>query len=127
MEALIEEFNLYINNKANTPTRPKSTPGILIINLALTTQGLGPLSTWAIDQDHPTGSDHEVIVLGWEDLAEIEAPVEASRAITGWQIQGLLADSEAIRKATQAWKELTDYRSMLSDSCTKGDIAAEAI
>jgi hypothetical protein len=127
LEALIEDFNLYINNDSDTPTRPKSTPGISIIDLALTTQGLGPLSTWAIDQDHPTGSDHEVIVLGWEDLAGIETPVENSRAITGWQIQGLLADSEAIGKATQAWKELTACRSMLLDSCTEGDIATEAI
>jgi endonuclease/exonuclease/phosphatase family metal-dependent hydrolase len=75
LEALIEDFNLYINNDSDTPTRPKSTPGISIIDLALTTPGLGPLSTWAIDQDHPTGSDHEVIVLGWEDLAGIEAPI----------------------------------------------------
>jgi hypothetical protein len=49
LEALIEEFDLYINNDSDTPTRPKSTLGISIIDLALTTQGLGPLSTWAID------------------------------------------------------------------------------
>ena len=127
LEALLEEFDLYINNDPDTPTRPKSTPGISIIDLALTTQGLGPLTTWATDQDHPTGSDHEVIILGWEDLAGAETPVENSRAITGWQIQGLLADSEALGKATQAWKDLTACRSLLSDSSTEGDIAMEAI
>jgi hypothetical protein len=29
--------------------------------------------------------------------------------------------------ATQKWKDLIAYRSMLSDSCTEGDIAVEAI
>jgi hypothetical protein len=53
--------------------------------------------------------------------------MEDSRAITGWQIQGLLANSEALGKATQMWKDLTAYRSLLLDSCTEKDVAIEAV
>ena len=83
LEALIERHDLYINNDLGTATRPKSTPGISIIDLALSNQGLGPLIMWAIDQDHPTGSDHEAILLEWEDMGGEEPLIEAVRTITG--------------------------------------------
>ena len=58
LENLIDEAGLYINNELGVSTRPKRTPGISIIDLALTTVSMGPLETWVIDQEHPTGSDH---------------------------------------------------------------------
>jgi Endonuclease-reverse transcriptase len=129
LEALIEDYDLYINNDPDTPTRPKSTPGILIIDLAFTNQALGPLSVWALEQDHPTGSDHEAIVLGWEELGEgeVDAPIEAARATTGWQIQDLLGDSETLGKAFVAWKDLAASNPPLLDSCLEEDIAREAL
>ena len=59
------------------------------------------MATWAIDQDHPTGSDHEAIVLGWEDI-EVPSEVDFDRAVTGWQIQALVIDSESLERAAQA-------------------------
>lgn len=112
-------------NARISATRPKSTPGVSIIDLTLTTLGLGPLPTLFVDRDHPTGLDHEVIVLGWDPLGT--APMEPSQMITGWQIQALQADKEALEEAAQAWKDLADKRPPLSDNCLEGDIAGEAI
>jgi ribonuclease HI len=125
LETLIEEHDLYINNDPDTPTRPKVTPGISIIDLALSSPSLGPLPNWAIDKDHPTGSDHETILLEWDDLGQTRT--ETSKAITGWQIEALIGDEEAKTKATQTWKELRAGRLPLSDKCSTVDIADEAL
>ena len=53
LEELIDKEGLYINNGLGVSTRPKRTPGISIINLALTTVSMGPLETWTVDQEHP--------------------------------------------------------------------------
>src|SRR5699024_5196273 len=42
LENLMDKAGLYINNELGIPTRPKSTPGISIIDLALTTVSMGP-------------------------------------------------------------------------------------
>ena len=49
LEQLINQHSLYINNTLGEATRYKQTPGILIINLALSSQALGPLETWEIN------------------------------------------------------------------------------
>jgi hypothetical protein len=63
LEAVIEFYGLYINNDPNAATRPKNSPGVSIIDLALSTQELGPLQSWFIDSCYPTPSDHELIVI----------------------------------------------------------------
>jgi len=65
---LIECYSLQVENDLDMPTRPKLTPGISIIDLVLTSQELGPLQLWAVDTEHQTGSDHELIVLEWEKM-----------------------------------------------------------
>ncbi|KAL2005213.1 hypothetical protein VTN00DRAFT_2423 [Thermoascus crustaceus] len=55
------------------------------------------------------------------------APMEPSQMITGWQIQALQAEKEALEKAAQAWKDLADNRPPLTDNCLERDIAEEAI
>ena len=66
LDDLINKEGLYINNELGVSTRPKRTPGISIIDLALTTVSMGPLETWTIDQEHPTGSDHELTIMEWD-------------------------------------------------------------
>src|SRR5699024_8586358 len=125
LEDLIDKAGLYINNELGTPTRPKRTPGISIIDLALTTVSMGPLETWTIDQEHPTGSDHELIVMEWPSLErKLTAP---SQHITGWQIQTLRANAQALGEAKADWQARTESRPCLGDSCSSEDLAGEAI
>ncbi|RJE16648.1 reverse transcriptase, partial [Aspergillus sclerotialis] len=70
LEQLIDRYSLHINNTPGEATRHKLTPGLSIIDLALSSQALGPLEAWEIDTDKPTTSDHELIILGWEALEE---------------------------------------------------------
>ncbi|KAL2011871.1 hypothetical protein VTN00DRAFT_4589 [Thermoascus crustaceus] len=126
LEALIEQFDLYINNEPEVATRPKSTPGISIIDLSLTTQDLGPLPCWLVEQDCLTGSDHELILMEWEDL-EKASPGQPSSEVTGWHIQGLLEDAETLNKAVQAWQALAAHRQLLSDACVEADVAEKAV
>ena len=88
LEQLIERHCLYVNNAPGEATRYKQTPGVSIIDLALSSQALGPLQAWEVEKEKPTTSDHELIILAWEAL---EAPPQEdnSREVTGWQIEAL--------------------------------------
>ena len=124
LEGLIERKDLFINNEPGVPTRPKATPGISVIDLTLTTARMGPLETWRVDQDYPTGSDHEVLVMEWGELERFLTP--PSREVTGWQIQALQADPQALEAAKHAWQIQAQERPWLGDSCLAEDLAREA-
>ncbi len=62
LEELIDRYELIVNNNTDFPTRPRSS-GISIIDLALTTAALGPLTLWEIPEEYPSVSDHELILL----------------------------------------------------------------
>jgi hypothetical protein len=123
LESLIEEENLYINNEPGVPTRPKTTPGISIIDLALTTVNMGPLQAWMVDKDHPTGSDHELLVMEWAPIEHASEP--PSKEVTGWQIQALQADPQALDNARQSWQ--ANARAQLNDTCSADELTCEAI
>ena len=125
LEDLIDEAGLYINNELGVSTRPKRTPGISIIDLALTTVSMGPLEMWTVDQEHPTGSDHELIIMEWASLERISTV--PSQDVTGWQIQALQADLQALEGAKGDWQTRTQSRPCLGDSCSSEDLAGEAI
>lgn len=129
LEGLIEQYGLHINNTPGESTRPKVTPGISVIDLTLTSPELGVLPLWLIDKEHPTGSDHEVIITEWKDPESLSGEgksIEES-ICTGWQIQALQADSKTLDQAEQAWEELTTNRPLLTDLCTREEIAEEAV
>jgi hypothetical protein len=90
LEAIIEAYELYVNNDPEEATRPKNTPGNSIIDLAISTPELGPLPGWYVDTAYPTPSDHVLIVMEWEELQQ--SYQETSQDTTGWRIQELLAD-----------------------------------
>ena len=96
-----------------------------IIDLALSSPALGPLQAWEIDRDRPTTSDHELIVLAWEAL-EAPTPGGTSKEVTGWRIDALQADEEALRLATAAWASEAANRPILSDDCTEASLEDEA-
>ena len=87
LEELIEIYELLVNNGTDYSTRPGSR-GMSIIDLALTSPGLGLLRVWEIPQEYPSLSDHELILLEWEDL-EIEGQEKQPPATNGWSIQNL--------------------------------------
>lgn len=86
---------------------------------------MGPLETWTVDQEHPTGSDHELIVMEWAPLEQkLAAP---SQDVTGWQIQALQANTQALEEAKQGWQKRAQSRPCLGDTCSTEDLAGEAI
>ena len=62
LEEHIDKYELIVNNNTDFPTWPQST-GKSIIDLALTTTTLGPLTLWEILEEYPSMSDHELILL----------------------------------------------------------------
>lgn len=67
LEELIETYELYINNNTDFPTWSASQ-GIFIIDLASISLELEPPPVWEIPEKYPSLSDHELILLEWEDL-----------------------------------------------------------
>ena len=92
LEELIDKFSLLINNKPGYPTCPTSQ-GISVINLALSIVKLGPLTLWEIPKEHPALSDHELILLRWEDADIGLSQLKRGKA-TGWDIQSLIDNKD---------------------------------
>ena len=69
LEELMDRYELIVYNNTDYPTRPRSQ-GISIMDLALITASLGPLTLWEIPKEYPSISDHELILLQWEDLGQ---------------------------------------------------------
>ncbi len=67
LEELIKNYELIVNNDTEFPIRP-SSPGISIIDLALTNPDLGPLCVWEFLEEYPSLSDYELILIEWEDM-----------------------------------------------------------
>ena len=63
---------------------------------------MGPLEMWTVDQERPTSSDHELIVMEWTPLEQGIAAT--SQSVTGWQIQTLQANAQALDEAKQDWQ-----------------------
>ena len=62
LEEMIDEYNLLVNNKPGRSTWPISQ-GTLVIDLALSTAELGPLTFWEILEEYLALSDHKLILL----------------------------------------------------------------
>ena len=88
LEDLIDSYELIVNNDTDFPTR-SSSPGMSIIDLALTSPELGPLRVWEIPEEYPSLSDYELILMEWEN---IEAPGQKNNqaAINGCSVKNLL-------------------------------------
>ncbi|ODM14906.1 hypothetical protein SI65_09658 [Aspergillus cristatus] len=125
LEQLIEDHDLLVNNDPDIPTRPKTSPGLSIIDLSLTTLELGPLEAWETYPGRPTGSDHEVIGMRWAPLAP-KPPRTPREGVTGWRIKELQEDEEAMKAAAETWRALSQAQAPLGDTCTREDIAQEA-
>jgi Endonuclease-reverse transcriptase len=74
LEDIIAEFGLILNNEPGAITRPAEAVNSCylgsIIDLTFITPEIRLLESWAIDIDHPTPSDHELIVFQWLNKEE---------------------------------------------------------
>ena len=115
LHRLIETHGILINNDPGVLTRlapaaepalpagdPGSSrrsnrPGGSIIDLTLSSQALGPLPIWTVDEERATGLDHQVIITGWDSL---EDPLSEGPAIktTGWRINKLTTNKKELRR-----------------------------
>ena len=123
MEELIETYDLLVNNNTDFPTRPGSRQ-FSIIDLALTNPDLGILRVWEIPEEYPSLSDHELILLEWEDL-EIRGQEKYQPAIKGWSIQNLLQDKKLWSAAKEDWEKSSRGQKYLTPGCTKEDLDKE--
>ncbi len=97
---------------------------ISIIDLALTSPELGVLQVWEIPEEYPSLSDHELILMEWEDI-EAQGPDKQQAAMTGWSIKNLLEDKELLQAAKNEWIIATENHAHLDPLCTKEDLDKE--
>ena len=114
---------MIINNQPGRVIRPSSRD-ILVIDLSLSTAELGPLALWEIPEEYLSLSDHELIVLRWEDIT-YKLEKTNPGAITGWDIQDFIQDERGLKAAQNDWIAHTQDRPILSDSCSKQDLDEE--
>ena len=62
LEIIIEEYNLILNNKQGAIIRSGKRNKGSIINLAFITIELGPLESWAIDDNNLIPLDYTIIL-----------------------------------------------------------------
>ena len=123
LEELIEGFELIVNNDTDLPTRLLSQ-GISIIDLVLTSPELGVFRVWEIPEEYLSLSDHELILMEWEDI-EAQGPDKQQTAMTGWSIKNLLEDKELLQAAKNEWIIAIENHLHLDLLCSKEDLDKE--
>ena len=122
LEDLIEKFDLLINNKLGRTTRPAST-GVSVIDLALSTVELGFLTLWEVPEEYPSLSDHELILLRWDDMSN-NSPEKGVAEPTRWNIQGLRSPDD-LESAHVNWIDRSKSRSFLDQTPDRKDLDEE--
>lgn len=123
LEGLIEKFDLLLNNESGRTTRLVSN-GISILDLALSTVELGFLILWEIPEDYPSLSDHELILLRWEDINHsLHSKMEATP--TEWDIQGLIKSPDHLESAYMDWISRSKSRRLVDQISHKKDLDEE--
>lgn len=122
-EDLIGDYSLIVNN-TDQPTRcgPRSKS---VIDLTLSTPGVGALQTWYIDEDFATPSDHAVIIFSWSPLSSQASGLEA-RPMSNWNIDELCSDGERLKQATDHWRQVSESRQRIAAEATEDDLEAKA-
>jgi hypothetical protein len=128
LETVVEDYNLILNNQPGVITRPGRGSRGSIIDLTFTTTEIGPLESWAIEEEFPTPSDHELILFEWLDPGYILNKAETPKGdITGWNIDNLIGDSEAKKIAKESWDYTVKDRAIIDYNSSKTDLEEEAI
>ena len=125
LENLIEKYELIVNNDTDFPTRPSSR-GFSIIDLALTNSELGLLRVWEIPEEYPSLSDHELIIMEWEDI-KIQDNGKKQATMSGWSIQKLLEDEKLLQIAKEEWEKASIGQPQMRFMSTKEDLDKEVV
>ena len=103
----------------------RSSENISIIDLTITSPSMGDSITWSIPGGkYSSISNHKLIIIGWEDLAEDLTLLDGGRP-TNWDIKNLVEDDEKLKKATAEWKLASQERPYLLPSCSQEDLKEE--
>ena len=124
LEALIDKYELIVNNDMAVPTRPKNTAGHSIIDLTITTPALGFVAAWSIDPEYSTPSDHELITFDLKNLDYTQGSIGPSKDVTGWALKDLTTEQE--KNMEDQWKAITEERPVVSASCSREELDLEA-
>jgi aminoglycoside N3'-acetyltransferase len=68
LEAIIDKFDLILNNELGAIIRSNSRKNNSIIDLTFTTTSIGLLNSWLIEEEYTTPSNHELIIFDWQDI-----------------------------------------------------------
>ena len=123
LEDVIEQFWLLVNNEPGCATRPLSRE-ILVIDHAFSSAQLGLLTFWEISEEHPSLSDHKLIVLRWEDVDD-KLTNKSSGRVTGWDIQMLLNDQCSLKATHLKWIKSTENCYIINNFYTREDLDKE--
>lgn len=124
LEALIDKYELIVNNDTAVPTRPKNTAGHSIIDLTITTPALGFVASWSIDPEYATPSDHELITFDLENLDHTSGSIGASKEITGRALKELTADQE--KSMESHWKAIAAEHPSILETSSREELDREA-
>jgi len=121
-EYLIDEHGLEIGNDAEAThhwTR-EDHEGESVIELTLANR---PITKWSIlaDNDHATGSDHELIEGEVDGDGQEEAGHER---VVGWNIAAMT--EEDVKAAEKLWMQLPKERAHLDAECTADEVEKQA-
>jgi Endonuclease-reverse transcriptase len=83
LEAIIDKFDLILNNESRAITRPNSRDNNSIIDLTFTTTSIGLLNSWLIEEEYTTPFDHELIVFDWLDIELNQSKTPQNQDIIG--------------------------------------------
>ncbi len=79
---------------------------------------------WEIPEDYPSLSDHELILLRWEDLNH-DLPNKDPATPAGSDIQGLTKPSEDLELASADWKSQSKSRKLLDQTSNQKHLNEE--
>ena len=92
--------------------------------MALINPDLSVLQIWKIPEEYLLLSDHELILLEWEDL-EIRGQEKYQLATKEWSIKNLLQDKKFWLAAKEDWEKVSGEQKYLTSDCTKEDLDKE--
>lgn len=123
LEDFIEKFDLLVNNKSKQATKPASD-GVSIIDFALSIVEQEFLTLWEIPKDYLSLSDHELILLQWEDINH-DLPNKKNAIPTGWDIQSLIKFPKNLKSVLVDWISRSKSQKLLNQTSNQKNLDEE--
>ena len=120
---ILEEGEYDLINEEDTPTY-HYTNGSSVLDLAFCTSTITPLITnWAVDDENPTSSDHEMIKFEINSGSE-EHTLPPSTERWNWKKADWDAFSKTLKETSEATK---DVWTQLHEHCSKANLESSAV